>query len=411
MNLREGLMVRLLFLMRDYLPAFRPDVAVLFGKELPKLGVYSDLLGQRSRLLDNDALCHAWMGGSVYLHGLERGGKFGELLRGLYDMAIFFRVGRNHHIVQVRDKIRSGVLGLIVAKLWRKPFVFWMSFPIAEGFLVRAQQVGRSQGGVVHVLNNIRAYLASKIYYGWIARRADHIFVQSEAMLDFMVAKGVPRNRMTAVPMGVDLELFRTHSTRTSRPERLNGRKVLGYLGALGRSRNSGFLLDVLVLVRARHPEAMLLLAGDGASPDEQRWIRQRIQDSGLSEHVWLTGWLPQSNAVDLISHADIGLSPIPRGELFDVSSPTKAIEYLALGLPCVCNDIPDQQLAIERSGAGICVPMDVEAMAQACILVLDEPDFARELSDRGPAWVSKNRSYEAIAQSVAKVYLRLASN
>jgi glycosyltransferase involved in cell wall biosynthesis len=155
----------------------------------------------------------------------------------------------------------------------------------------------------------------------------------------------------------------------------------------------------------------MLLLAGDGASADEQAWMRNSIADSGLSDHVWLTGWLPQAEGLALLRHADVGLSPIPRGPLFDVSSPTKAAEYLALGLPCVGNDIPDQQLVLEQSGAGLCVPMEAPAFAAACLRVLQDADLAASLRANGPPWVAANRSYEVLARSVAAVYRRLVGS
>jgi glycosyltransferase involved in cell wall biosynthesis len=109
-----------------------------------------------------------------------------------------------------------------------------------------------------------------------------------------------------------------------------------------------------------------------------------------------------------LLRHADVGLSPIPRGTLFDVSSPTKAAEYLALGLPCVGNDIPDQQLVLEQSGAGLCVPMEAQPFAAACLSVLQQPDLAAKLRANGPPWVAAHRSYQVLAHSVAAVYHRL---
>ncbi len=40
-------------------------------------------------------------------------------------------------------------------------------------------------------------------YYGFIARRTSHLFVQNHAMLEWMHAKEIPGKHMTAVPMGV----------------------------------------------------------------------------------------------------------------------------------------------------------------------------------------------------------------
>jgi hypothetical protein len=37
-------------------------------------------------------------------------------------------------------------------------------------------------------------------------------------------------------------------------------------------------------------------------------------------------------------------------------ASPTKLVEYMALGKAVVANDHPDQRMVLEQSGAGICV-------------------------------------------------------
>lgn len=400
--------MKLLFLLYDYLPAFRPDVAVLFGKELPRLGVGSDLLGQRARHAEREP-AGQWPAGKVAISGVERRGIVGELLRPLLDLAMLSELAPEHRIIQVRDKIRTGLLALLIARLTGRRFVYWMSFPFVEGFRVRHAQLGGSRGPIVQLLNWLRLHVAGFCYYRVLAPRADHLFVQSEAMLEFMAGKGIARSRMTAVPMGVDTELFASLPALTEKPARLAGRPVLAYLGALGQSRQSDFLLHVLQRVREQRPDALLLLIGEGASEDERQWIRARIAELGLEEHVWLTGWMAQPEALQLLRCADVGLSPVPRGELFDVSSPTKAVEYLALGLPCVGNDIPDQRLVLERSGAGLCVKMNAEDFAAASLRILGDAGYAAALRARGPVWAAENRSYRVLAQAVAKVYFALA--
>ena len=229
-------------------------------------------------------------------------------------------------------------------------------------------------------------------------------------MLDFVAREGIAPERMTAVPMGVDVAIFRDVMARASSPVSFTGRSVLVYLGVLGRVRCSDFLLVVLREVLCSNPDVLLILVGDGASPDECVWIRQRIVDLELTEQVVLTGWLPQAAALPLVACGAIGLSPIPRGELFDVSSPTKAVEYLALGLPCVGNDIPDQRLVLESSGGGLCVPMEVKPFAEAIVSLLNEPERARQMGAAGRDWVTEHRSYDKLAALVAPVYHKLAN-
>jgi glycosyltransferase involved in cell wall biosynthesis len=104
---------------------------------------------------------------------------------------------------------------------------------------------------------------------------------------------------------------------------------------------------------------------------------------------------------------ADIGLSPIPRGPLLDVGSPTKVPEYLALGVPVVCNDNPDQRSILEASGCGICVPYTAQEFAKA-VLQLLELDVSEKncMQERGIIFVRNHRDYKKISSDVATIYL-----
>jgi glycosyltransferase involved in cell wall biosynthesis len=227
-------------------------------------------------------------------------------------------------------------------------------------------------------------------------------------MAAWLAAQGFERGRMTAVPMGVDAALFDRATVAPSSDPRLAGRRVIIYLGRIAQARDSGFLLEVVAELKRDIPGILLVLAGDAASHDEMAWMRAEIARRALGEHVLLTGWLPQRAALGYAVRAEVGLSPIPRGTLFDVSSPTKLVEYLALGIPSVANDIPDQQLVIDQSGAGLCVPMQAAPFAAAVRRLLDDPQLAATLAQRGPAYVRSHRTYAILGRIVAETYTKI---
>ncbi|WP_460826823.1 glycosyltransferase, partial [Massilia terrae] len=220
--------------------------------------------------------------------------------------------------------------------------------------------------------------------------------------------RGFARARMTPVPMGVDGARFDRARIAPAADPRLDGRRVVLYLGRVARARRSDFLFDVAERLRAAMPDSLLVIAGAAASSDEMDWMRSELDRRDLAGHVLLTGWLPQEAALGYAVRAEVGLSPIPRGALFDVSSPTKLVEYLALGIPSVANDIPDQRLVIEQSGAGLCVPMAADAFADATLRLLRDRELAASLAAGGPGWVRSHRSYAILGKRVARAYQRL---
>jgi glycosyltransferase involved in cell wall biosynthesis len=376
------------FVLRDPLPPTRADVLTLFGAELPRYGIGAVWIGQGARqqgaiagalspFLDALGLWKAWRAGPV-------------------------------DCVQVRDKIAAAVVGRLAAAMLGVPFFYWMSFPMAEGYAVRRDQIGRRRRGLKWAAHALRAALARALVYRLVLPAARHVFVQSDAMADALARRGVARTRMTAVPMGVDLGLFDRAAVTPAADARLDGRRVIVYLGRIAQSRHSDFLLDVVELLRPGVPDILLVIAGDAASSDEMEWMRREVAARALDGHVLLTGWLPQRAALGYAVRAEVGLSPIPRGALFDVSSPTKLVEYLALGIASVANDIPDQQLVIEQSGAGLSAPMRAGPFSAAVRVLLDDPALRSRLAARGPAWVRRNRSYDILGRQVAEAYARL---
>ena len=85
--------------------------------------------------------------------------------------------------------------------------------------------------------------------------------------------------------------------------------------------------------------------------------------------------------------------------------SPTKLVEYLALGLPVVANDHPEQRLILRPSRAGVCVPWGAQYFARG--VLVDETQSGRACGDgaRGRAWVEANRTYARIAADVERTY------
>jgi len=395
------------FIVRDPLPPLRADLLALFGAEMPRHGLGSELVGQAGA-----GPAAPWGAGGMHVIG-RFGSRYASLLSPWWDLLGLLRARRRARpdAIQVRDKIASSLVGRAAAVLLGVPFVYWMSFPIVEGYDARRDDLERRGKRLARLAHALRAAAARHTLYRLVLPGARHIFVQSDAMADWLAAKGVERSRMTAVPMGVDTALFDRRQIVPSLDPRLAGRRVVLYLGRIARSRQSGFLLDVATLLRRHEPGVLLVIAGDAPSNEEMAWMRADIARRGLGRHVLLTGWLPQQAALGYAVRAEVGLSPIPRGVLFDVSSPTKLVEYLALGIPSVANDIPDQARVLAASGAGLCVPMEADVFATAIRRLLHEPGLAAGCAARGPAWVRANRSYAILGQVVAQAYARILAD
>jgi glycosyltransferase involved in cell wall biosynthesis len=107
-----------------------------------------------------------------------------------------------------------------------------------------------------------------------------------------------------------------------------------------------------------------------------------RLRDAlGLRDYVELPGRVPDDTVMDVLSTADVGLSPDPKNPLNDVSTMNKTMEYMAFGMPLVAFDLKETRVSAD--GAASYVPSgDVAAYAQAIVELLDD-DSRREAMGR----------------------------
>ena len=82
----------------------------------------------------------------------------------------------------------------------------------------------------------------------------------------------------------------------------------------------------------------------------------------------------------------------------------------MAMGKAVVANDHPEQRLVISESKAGICVPYEENAFAEAILHLLYHPEEAKEMGIRGRKYVEKHRSYEQIADLVETKLLQVCN-
>ena len=394
-------LIHLYYSVVDSFPAYRADVAELFGVELPKLGLQTEwfmdgpneqvgkaehfakqIVHQPLQVKTSSKLVRKlayWLSDAGYLLGLS---------------------SKRFDAVQCRDKYWGSLVGLAVARVKGLPFFYWCSYPFPEHDAISAEQ----QRGVRRVSGRIKAAVRFVLLYKWICQRADHVFVQSERMKSDMHAYGIPLNKMTPVPMGVSARVF--DWVKTNKVEVVPGRVV--YLGTLAAVRKLDMLLDAFQDVKNEVPGAQLMFVGDGDAFGERQALVDKARVMGLEIDVVFTGFVPMDAAWRLAASASVCVSPIFPSPIFAPASPTKLVEYLALGRPVVCNNHPEQSQIIKESGAGLCMEWSAPAFAKAIVQLLRDPAAAELMAANGPAWVARNRSYPIIAKAVWAQYQSL---
>ncbi|GKS70282.1 hypothetical protein W03_22860 [Nitrosomonas sp. PY1] len=399
--------MKLLYIVEDRFPPFRADVVDLFAKQMPARGHQIEWLMQRGSDATNQASPTQWLGNTVYLTPHSRGKKLihriiNNFLGMLGDLMILpLAILGRYDVIQVRDKFFASLIAWLAARLTGARFVYWMSYPFAESKLYQAKNRLVPYRHLVW----LKGHLIRNLLYKIILPSADHIFVQSQRMKEDVAKQGIRLSKMTPVPMGIRIDqvgqAYDAIAPNTRAP-------LLLHLGLIMKMRKSEILVRVLHRVKSRYPGARLLYVGDGQMPSDSQAVEEEAIRLGLISDVTITGFLPMDEAWKLVKQADICFSPIYPSPVFLPASPTKLIEYMAMGKCIVANELPEQCQVMEDSGVGHCVEWDEKAFADAAFYFLEDPERAKNMAAKGPDWVRKNRTYDVIADLVESEYEKI---
>jgi glycosyltransferase involved in cell wall biosynthesis len=398
--------IRILFATAEPCPTFRVDVTTLFGEFLPRFGVASDVVAERAPGAPAEI---RWEGGDALLASSGGGDARKHVVKLMHCALTLFRADRaKYQAIQVRDMPFVAVLGLLAARLKGRPFFYWMSYPMPEGQIEQARVRGFSAGLLNFLFPWIRGRVNRFVLYRLVLPSADHVFVQTDRMRDDVCSKGIRREKLTPVVMGIDPEVASPDRIAPADDARLRGKRVLVYLGALDREPGISVLLEMLSILKQQFPDVLLVLVGHARDKVQDRFFRRRADELGVADAIVWTGWLPMREGWRYVRAAEIGLSPFPRHPLLDCGSPTKVVEYLALGIPVVANDNPDQERVLRDGGGGLCVPLTGRDFAQAVSRLLTDEPLRRAMASSGQRYVRASRSYLTLAKLVADKYAEL---
>lgn len=186
---------------------------------------------------------------------------------------------------------------------------------------------------------------------------------------------------------------------------RRSQRRPLGvYVGGLTAVRGACEMVEALNYVPP-HYGFRLAIAGKFAPAG----LRDELVKLPSWEYVEERGWLGRTEVAQLLGEAAMGIVLFHPEPNHIESQPTKLFEYMSAGLPVIASDFPLWREIVDGSGCGLLVdPMLPNSIASAMIWMLDHPEEAQEMGRRGREAVLQQYSWEAEAQNLRKLYVRL---
>lgn len=174
---------------------------------------------------------------------------------------------------------------------------------------------------------------------------------------------------------------------------------IVLFLSRLHYKKRPDLLIRSLSKLALNQTKFHLILAGTG-EPDYLQYLEKLVLDSGLTAQTRFSGFVTGKDKDLLLQGSDIFVLP-SFSENFGIA----VAEALANGLPVIIT--PDIQIApeISQANAGLIVPGEEAAIANAIAHLLATPEQRYQLSENGKNLVKERYSWQAIACQLAEVY------
>jgi glycosyltransferase involved in cell wall biosynthesis len=214
---------------------------------------------------------------------------------------------------------------------------------------------------------------------------------------------GIARGERTAmIPLGLDLQPMLAASTATPTLRRELGigetDAVVGYAGRFVPIKDLPTLVEAFAILSARHPNAWLIMAGDGPLRPAIERLIDRLE---LRSRVRLLGW--SSDLVALYATMDVcALSSLNEG------TPVAVIEAMAAGRAVVATNVGGVPDVVENGRTGVLVPArDASALASALDALLTDPAARLRMGEAAKAMVASRFTVDRLVDDVHRLYER----
>jgi D-inositol-3-phosphate glycosyltransferase len=300
---------------------------------------------------------------------------------------------------------------------------YWLSGWVARE-LTRDWQIPVIQ--MFHTLGRMKNTVAQSEEEMEVARRIE-VETEIMAFADRIVAAttmekaqmtqlyGADPARITVIPCGVDLSLFRPIPVNEAR-ERLDiceRKHVVLFVGRIERLKGIDTLLEAMAIVVRDLPnwqeELCVCIVGGDASEDSAMLDKEmeRLQDLraklGIADLVTFLGAQAQETLPDHYSAADVVVMP-SHYESFGMV----ALEAMACGTPVIASQVGGLSFTVQEDVTGFLVPgRDPPALAEKIALLLKDQALRNKLGARGIEWAGQH-SWPRVADQIISLYSEL---
>lgn len=270
-------------------------------------------------------------------------------------------------IIATSTPLTIGFPALIVKKIKNIPFIFevrdlWPEVPIQMGGLNNK------------ILIKIALWFEKTIY-----KNAIHIVALSPGMLDGVVKRDIPTEKVSMIPNMSKIDVFGSREKDINLCNKLNLKpdsfKIV-YFGAMGIANGMDYIIEGIKHLKDNQEIEFVFIGGGATEPI----LKDKCEKLSL-KNVHFIGGFPLQELSEIVNLCDVSLVTFADLPILATNSPNKFFDSLSAGKPIIVNSPGWTKDLVENHKCGLFVdPKKPEELASKIVYLKENPTICTKM-------------------------------
>lgn len=229
-------------------------------------------------------------------------------------------------------------------------------------------------------------------------RALDRFVANSQDVVQSLIDSGISKERISIVNEGVEIPPLPVPEQRSSARKHwgiAEDEFLFGCVGVFVPEKGQRHLIEAMPRVRVAHPEARLILAGDGACLAELQTLARNLQQT---EAVLFAGFV--NDVAQVYAALDAFVFP---SEFEGLGTALQAA--MASGLPCISTKRGALGEVVNHEHTALVVEPDAREFSSAMLRLMKDEDLRRRLANSGRREIEERFSADRMVEHTIQVY------
>ncbi|MDD1748696.1 MAG: glycosyltransferase family 4 protein, partial [Methanothrix sp.] len=225
------------------------------------------------------------------------------------------------------------------------------------------------------------------------AKRADHVITVGSDIKIHLVAKGIPADKISVIPSGVDAQAFR--------PREGNKARSCLFAGSLIERKGVEYLLGAMSQMPQ---EFSAVIAGDGPRRNS---LMKMAEKERIGNRIVFTGAIAPDQLAKLYSEASFFILPSLSEGL-----PITILEAMSCGCPVIATRVSAIGDAVVDGYNGLLIrPRDVDDLREKMMVLLQDPELRDRMGRNARETIESTYTWQSVARRIMTVYERVLAD